>query len=77
MLTVVAIRCASWAAVAADLSAPAWVDALLAAGLDPAVPTVWVAEGLLVGSHACSTGGGGRDGGGVRSAHEVHTDTAK
>jgi methyltransferase (TIGR00027 family) len=30
-----------------DIGRPNWADALLAAGFDPAVPTVWFAEGLL------------------------------
>jgi methyltransferase (TIGR00027 family) len=33
--------------VAADLSEP-WAGALAAAGFDPAVPTAWLVEGLLV-----------------------------
>jgi methyltransferase (TIGR00027 family) len=38
-------RC-TWRAVAADLRGP-WTAALLSAGLDPAAPTAWLAEGLL------------------------------
>lgn len=33
--------------IAADLRRP-WVDRLLTAGFDPAVPTAWLAEGLLL-----------------------------
>jgi len=33
--------------VTADLSVPGWEAALLKAGLDPARPTLWVAEGLI------------------------------
>ncbi|MFJ6728536.1 class I SAM-dependent methyltransferase [Streptomyces sp. NPDC091281] len=33
--------------VPADLLAPGWEDALTAAGYDPALPSVWVLEGLL------------------------------
>lgn len=39
------LRCGSWAAVPCDLSNASWVEALKAAGWDPAKPTVWVAEG--------------------------------
>lgn len=39
------LRCGSWAAVACDLSDPAWSEALVGAGFDPRKPTVWVAEG--------------------------------
>lgn len=42
------LRCGSWAAVACDLSDPAWSEALVGAGFDPRKPTVWVAEGLLM-----------------------------
>ena len=42
------LRTGDWAGVAADLSSPAWADALRAAGFDPHKPTVWVAEGLLM-----------------------------
>ena len=42
------LRTGDWAGVAADLSTPAWADALRAAGFDPHKPTVWVAEGLLM-----------------------------
>jgi O-methyltransferase involved in polyketide biosynthesis len=42
------LRCGSWAAVPCDLSDASWVDALKEAGWDPAKPTVWVAEGLLM-----------------------------
>lgn len=34
--------------VPADLTDPAWPDLLRAAGFDPARPTAWLAEGLLV-----------------------------
>lgn len=36
------------AAVCADLTSPDWPAALTNAGFDPAVPTAWVAEGLLM-----------------------------
>ncbi|MFE1319794.1 SAM-dependent methyltransferase [Kitasatospora phosalacinea] len=35
-------------ALPADLADPGWTDRLLAAGFDPARPTDWLAEGLLV-----------------------------
>lgn len=41
------LKAGSWTTVAADLQQPGWTAALLAAGLDPAQPTCWVAEGLL------------------------------
>jgi methyltransferase (TIGR00027 family) len=34
--------------VAADLSAPDWADHLAAGGFDPAVPTAWLIEGVLI-----------------------------
>lgn len=34
--------------VPADLSSPNWTDRLTAAGFDPSLRTVWVAEGLLM-----------------------------
>lgn len=40
------LRAASWEALSADLGRPGWMSALLAAGLDPQQPTVWVAEGV-------------------------------
>ncbi len=42
------LRAASWAGVSCDLCSPGWARALCAAGFDPAQPTVWVAEGLLM-----------------------------
>ena len=42
------LRVGRWRQAIADLSSPAWADALRAAGFDPHKPTVWVAEGLLM-----------------------------
>lgn len=40
------LRAASYAAVVADLNQADWPTKLQAAGWDPSIPTVWVAEGL-------------------------------
>ena len=47
--------------------------------LSPLPPTAYnsVKIARVIQTKAPHRGGGGRDGGGVRSAHEVHTDTAK
>lgn len=42
------LKAASITSVACDLSRPDWKDQLLAAGFDPAVPSVFLAEGLLM-----------------------------
>ena len=39
---------AEWDAVAADLASPGWSAPLVAAGFDPAAPSVTVAEGLVM-----------------------------
>ena len=41
-------RAESWTALEADLCSPGWSQRLQAAGFDPSLPTVWVAEGLLM-----------------------------
>jgi O-methyltransferase involved in polyketide biosynthesis len=41
------LRAASWSCAAVDLQVSGWSAALVAAGLDPRVPTAWLAEGLL------------------------------
>jgi hypothetical protein len=41
-------RSETWAALEADLCSPGWSHKLRAAGFDPSLPTVWVAEGLLM-----------------------------
>ncbi|CAL8462346.1 g1879 [Coccomyxa elongata] len=41
------LRAAIYRACEADLGSEHWTERLIAAGFDPSVPTVWVAEGLL------------------------------
>jgi len=49
LLTGESLAVASRAAVATEFTRPGeWAAALLASGFDPAVPTVWLAEGLLM-----------------------------
>jgi O-methyltransferase involved in polyketide biosynthesis len=43
----VELRASSWACAAVDLQVSGWTAELLAAGLDPKLPTAWLAEGLL------------------------------
>lgn len=42
------LRAASWEGVPCDLCAAGWTRRLAAAGFDPRLPTLWVAEGLLM-----------------------------
>lgn len=43
------LRADAWTAVVADLGSPTWVTALEdCGGFDPEIPTIWVAEGLLM-----------------------------
>lgn len=42
------MQATSWTSLEADLGERGWSKALLDKGLDPAVPTVWIAEGLLM-----------------------------
>ena len=39
---------AGWSTVVTDLGKPGWFDELVAAGLDPAAPTLFIAEGLFM-----------------------------
>jgi O-methyltransferase involved in polyketide biosynthesis len=43
----VELRASSWSYAAVDLQVSGWTAELLAAGLDPGLPTAWLAEGLL------------------------------
>jgi O-methyltransferase involved in polyketide biosynthesis len=43
----VQLRAASWSCAAVDLQVAGWTAELVAAGLDPKLPTAWLAEGLL------------------------------
>jgi O-methyltransferase involved in polyketide biosynthesis len=43
----VQLRASSWSCAAVDLQVSGWTAELLDAGLDPALPTAWLAEGLL------------------------------
>ncbi|GAB4822266.1 hypothetical protein N2152v2_009312 [Parachlorella kessleri] len=42
------LRASFWSGVACDLCSLGWTQSLQAAGFDPSLPTVWVAEGLLM-----------------------------
>ena len=42
------LKAASWSPVAVDLGHKGWSEDLAGQGFDPAVPTVWLAEGLLM-----------------------------
>ena len=42
------LQAASYSVCDADLGSEDWTKRLIAAGFDPSVPTVWIAEGLLV-----------------------------
>ncbi|GAB4822265.1 hypothetical protein N2152v2_009311 [Parachlorella kessleri] len=48
VVTAFPLKAKSWTALEADLCSPGWSQRLQAAGFDPSLPTVWVAEGLLM-----------------------------
>lgn len=42
------LKAESWTALEVDLGVRGWSQRLMAGGFDPSVPTVWLAEGLLM-----------------------------